>query len=128
MFLRPTPLAVRFMQLLVHHVMWGAPWQWEQAAWNDVLMYFLWGSGEQDQLRYRLLPVSRYCNVGERLGRGPVLSAAWAASAAGAAEALGQRCVASAAPTGSPGTGCPCLHLQGCGASGGSRASITIQL
>jgi hypothetical protein len=31
--LRPTRLTVRFMQALVHRLMWGAPWQWEQTAW-----------------------------------------------------------------------------------------------
>ena len=35
-----------------------------QTAWNDVIIAFLWGMGLDGQLRFRLLPVESYSNVG----------------------------------------------------------------
>lgn len=41
-----------------------------QTAWNEVIVPFLWGVGDEPPLRYRLLPIrSFFAAVGER-GRG----------------------------------------------------------
>ena len=41
---------------------------------NEIIMAFLWGMGEDGPLRYRLLPVASYANIGARSSRGTLIS------------------------------------------------------
>jgi len=38
--------------------------QWDQAAWNEVILSFLVGMGYEAPLRYRILPVDQFSNIG----------------------------------------------------------------
>ena len=38
--------------------------QWDQAAWNEVILGFLVGMGYEEPLRYRILPVDQFSNIG----------------------------------------------------------------
>uniref|UniRef100_A0A1D1ZNZ3 Glycosyltransferase n=1 Tax=Auxenochlorella protothecoides TaxID=3075 RepID=A0A1D1ZNZ3_AUXPR len=63
-YLRPTPPAKAFMLALVHRLIHPATWhQWDQTAWNEVILPFLWGTGDSEQLAYRILPNENYINV-----------------------------------------------------------------
>ena len=53
------------MRAVVERVVFIGRWQWEQAAWNEVVMAFSWGMGYHGQLRYRVLPVDRFANIRE---------------------------------------------------------------
>ena len=35
-----------------------------QASWNEVLMGFLLGMGDEPPVKFRLLPVAKYSNIG----------------------------------------------------------------
>lgn len=64
-YLRPTPPAKAFMLAMTQRL--SAPatrHQWDQTAWNEVILPFLWGNGEVEPLAYRLLPHAHYANVG----------------------------------------------------------------
>ncbi|KAL6779972.1 hypothetical protein ACKKBG_A14515 [Auxenochlorella protothecoides x Auxenochlorella symbiontica] len=64
-YLRPTPPARAFMLAMTQRL--SAPatrHQWDQTAWNEVILPFLWGNGEVEPLAYRLLPHAHYANVG----------------------------------------------------------------
>ena len=65
--LEPTPKTLDFMRSVVNQVIYAAPWQWEQAAWNEVVMWFVWAMGSNGQLRYRMLPVESFSNISEWL-------------------------------------------------------------
>jgi len=41
--------------------------QWDQAAWNEVILSFLVGMGYEEPLRYRILPVDQFSNIGAAL-------------------------------------------------------------
>ncbi len=52
--------------------------QWDQAAWNEVLVGFVMGMGNDPPLRFRLLPVEQYANIGEQYAnRGEGLGTLW---------------------------------------------------
>jgi hypothetical protein len=62
-YLQPTNITVQFMMAVVHRIAFHAIWQWDQTAFNEIIMPFLWGMGDQPPLRYRLLPVSKFMNA-----------------------------------------------------------------
>ncbi|KAG7674018.1 hypothetical protein NADE_004294 [Nannochloris sp. 'desiccata'] len=68
-YLQPTNLTVQFMRAVVNRIAFQAVWQWDQTAFNEVIMPFLWGMGDQPPLRYRLLPVSKFLNIPVMLER-----------------------------------------------------------
>ncbi|KAL4446222.1 hypothetical protein ABPG77_003029 [Micractinium sp. CCAP 211/92] len=57
------------MWAVTRRVYQEAPFQWEQAAWNEILPTFLWGQGDEPPIRYRLLPVDQFSNIGVFLRR-----------------------------------------------------------
>jgi hypothetical protein len=63
-FVEPTEAAVAFMRAMVDRIAYHAPYEWDQTAWNEVLMPFLWGAGDDPPLRYRVLPYSVASNLG----------------------------------------------------------------
>ena len=66
-FLQPRPAVVHFMRVLVDRLMAAeSQHEWEQPAWNVVIMPFLIGRGDSEEppLRYRLLPHAGYANIG----------------------------------------------------------------
>jgi len=65
-YLEPKPAVVAFMRALVDRIAYHAVWQWDQTAFNEVILHFLWGTGEHEPLRYRLLPFSEVSNIGEQ--------------------------------------------------------------
>ena len=62
-YLQPTNTTISFMRAMVQRIAYDVIWQWDQTAWNEVILPFLWGAGDQNPLTYRLLPVSEYANV-----------------------------------------------------------------
>ena len=69
--LEPTPKTLEFMRAVVNQVIYAAPWQWEQAAWNEVVMWYTWAMGNNGQLRYRVLPLESFSNISEWLSDAP---------------------------------------------------------
>ncbi|KAK9816801.1 hypothetical protein WJX72_005258 [[Myrmecia] bisecta] len=63
-FAQPTPAAHAFFRDLLDLLTRILVEQWDQAAWNEVLMGHLFGLGEAPPLRYRLLPMAQYNNIG----------------------------------------------------------------
>jgi hypothetical protein len=63
-YLRPTKPAIEFMETLVERILYHRIEEWEQTAWNDVLVHFLWGAGDHEPLKYRALPQSQFANLG----------------------------------------------------------------
>jgi len=61
-YLQPTNLTVQFMRAVVDRIAFHAVWQWDQTAFNEIIIPFLWGVGDEPPLRYRLLPVSKFVN------------------------------------------------------------------
>ncbi|KAK2076196.1 hypothetical protein QBZ16_001128 [Prototheca wickerhamii] len=62
-YLQPTAAARAFMRAMARRVL-QEPHHWDQTAWNEVILPFLWGNGEDaPQLRYRLLPHRSYANA-----------------------------------------------------------------
>ncbi|PRW44369.1 putative dolichyl pyrophosphate Glc1Man9 c2 alpha-1,3-glucosyltransferase [Chlorella sorokiniana] len=60
-YLEPTPVAIRFMAAMRDHLLDPATrFQWDQTAWNEVIVPFLWGVGDEPPLRYRLLPARSF--------------------------------------------------------------------
>lgn len=53
------------MWAVTNRVYREAPFQWEQTAWNELLPTFLWGQGDELPIRYRLLPVDQFSNIGQ---------------------------------------------------------------
>ncbi len=62
-YLQPTNSTVQFMRAVVQRIAFDAVWQWDQTAFNEIIMPYLWGMGDQPPLRYRLLPVNKFLNV-----------------------------------------------------------------
>ena len=62
-YLQPSNVTLQFMKALVYRISVEAVWQWEQAAWNELIVPFLWGIGDAVPLRYRLLPIELFANV-----------------------------------------------------------------
>lgn len=63
-YLRPTKPAIEFMAALIERILYHRIEEWEQTAWNDVLVHFLWGAGDHEPLKYRALPQSQFANLG----------------------------------------------------------------
>jgi len=63
-YLQPTAPAVDFMRALMERIAFHIVQEWDQTAWNDVITHFLWGAGNDEPVRYRLLPFSEFANVG----------------------------------------------------------------
>lgn len=62
-YIRPTPAAKAFMSAMAQRL-FDVTHQWDQTAWNEVILPFLWGYGDEaEQLKYRLLPHASYANV-----------------------------------------------------------------
>ena len=62
-YLQPTAAARAFMRAMARRVL-HEPHHWDQTAWNEVILPFIWGNGEDaPQLRYRLLPHRSYANA-----------------------------------------------------------------
>jgi hypothetical protein len=68
-YLQPTNTTVQFMKAVVNRIAFQAVWQWDQTAFNEIIMPFLWGMGDQPPLRYRVLPVNKFLNVPVMLER-----------------------------------------------------------
>eukprot|EP00887_Chlorella_sp_A99_P006017 scaffold27.g6017.t1 len=64
MYLQPSSTTSHFLSAMLHRITEQAPFQWEGTAFNEVVMHFLWGIGDQAPLRYRLLPVDMFSNLG----------------------------------------------------------------
>ena len=62
-YLQPTNTTIEFMRAVVKRIAFEAVWQWDQTAFNEIIIPFLWGMGDQPPLRYRLLPVSKFLNI-----------------------------------------------------------------
>lgn len=62
-YVRPTPAAMKFLAKLSDWVVHTHTQQWDQAAWNEVVMAFLVGMGDEEPLRYRILPISQFMNL-----------------------------------------------------------------
>lgn len=62
-FSEPRDATVEFLEHMLDWMLNQHPEQWEQAAWNEVIMAHLIVVGEGSQLRYRLLPMQHFCNV-----------------------------------------------------------------
>ena len=53
------------MRTLINYYYYTArPYSWEQAFFNELIMAFLWGMGDDPPLRFRILPQSSYANIG----------------------------------------------------------------
>ncbi|GAB4814336.1 hypothetical protein N2152v2_001382 [Parachlorella kessleri] len=63
-YIRPTPSAKAFQRALVHRLVFSLPWGWDQVAWNEVIMPFLVGIGHSEPVRFRLLPLEDFLNLG----------------------------------------------------------------
>jgi hypothetical protein len=61
--LRPTASAIDFMHDYVERLMVSRVWQWEQTAWNEVILAYLWGSRDTAPLKYRLLPATDFMEI-----------------------------------------------------------------
>ena len=69
-YLKPTPAVVAFMRAVVDRIGYHILDAWDQTAWNEIILHFLWGAGDQGEpLRYRLLPFSEFSNIGKRRRR-----------------------------------------------------------
>jgi Nucleotide-diphospho-sugar transferase len=62
-YLQPTDVTVAFMRAVVNRIAFHAVWQWDQTAFNEIIMPYTWGMGDQPPLKYRLLPVSKFLNI-----------------------------------------------------------------
>ena len=108
-YLQPTDITVRFVQDLVAELVFGAAAKWERVAWNERIVAYLYGMGNDVQLTYRILPVNEFCSMGARR-RG----------VAAGARPPPCRCAqvgaqAEAALTAAPHCPLRCRHLQGPG-------------
>jgi hypothetical protein len=63
-FLQPTNATVAFMAALVDRIAYHAPYQWDQTAWNELIIPQIFGMGDYPPLRYRLLPFYQFSNIG----------------------------------------------------------------
>lgn len=63
-YLEPTTPALAFIRALSDRVIFHQQSEWEQTAWNDVLLHFLWGAGDHEPVKYRALPLSKFVNLG----------------------------------------------------------------
>ena len=61
-FAQPTPPAILFLEDLLHWMTKWHPEQWDQAAWNELIMPHLIGTGSRAPLAYRLLPMESFSN------------------------------------------------------------------
>ena len=133
-YLQPTDITVRFVQDLVADLIFGAAVKWERVAWNERVVAYLYGMGNDVQLTYRILPVNEFCSMGERgARRAGGGSARWGGRRLAGAGAAGPPprgpttllcvcCAAAPSPGGATGRHSPafrpalrCRHLQGPG-------------
>ena len=63
-YLQPTKPTLEFMAALVERIAFHQVEEWDQTAWNDILLHFLWGAGNNEPLKYRALPQSQFANLG----------------------------------------------------------------
>lgn len=61
-FAQPTQPAMLFLEDLLHWMTKWHPDQWDQAAWNELIMPHLFGTGSRAPLAYRLLPMDTFSN------------------------------------------------------------------
>ncbi|KAK9867440.1 hypothetical protein WJX84_006632 [Apatococcus fuscideae] len=62
-FASPTPSAILFLEDLLERMTVSHPEQWDQAAWNEVIIAHLFGAGDRPPLVYRLMPVDKFSNL-----------------------------------------------------------------
>mmetsp|Transcript_1768 Transcript_1768/g.5121 ORF Transcript_1768/g.5121 Transcript_1768/m.5121 type:complete len:434 (+) Transcript_1768:363-1664(+) len=62
-YTKPSLATLQFYRYLSHWMIQTHPHQWDQAAWNEVVMAFLIGMGDEPALKYRILPVNRFMNI-----------------------------------------------------------------
>lgn len=62
-YLEPTPPTVDFLRASMERIAYHHIYEWEQTAWNDVLIHFLWGAGDYEPVKYRNLPLSEFANL-----------------------------------------------------------------
>lgn len=62
-YMAPSPQALRFLETVIDWIVNTHHHQWDQAAWNEVLPFFLMGMGTEPPLRFRLLPLEQYANI-----------------------------------------------------------------
>lgn len=62
-FTEPRPATVLFLEHMLLWMLERHPEQWEQAAFNEVIMAHVIGRAHQAPLRYRILPVELFLNV-----------------------------------------------------------------
>ncbi|KAK9826541.1 hypothetical protein WJX74_001525 [Apatococcus lobatus] len=63
-FAIPSDASKRFLRHLLVWLLDVRLSQWDQAAWNEVIMAHLFGAGDREPLRHRLLPEDEYNNYG----------------------------------------------------------------
>ncbi|KAK9834700.1 hypothetical protein WJX74_007976 [Apatococcus lobatus] len=61
-FAQPTPPSILFLEHMLHWMTEWHPKQWDQAAWNELIMPHLFGTGSRPPLAYRLLPMESFSN------------------------------------------------------------------
>ncbi|KAK9862816.1 hypothetical protein WJX84_001287 [Apatococcus fuscideae] len=62
-FSEPSPTSLIFLHDLLDWLLTKRSTQWDQAAWNEIIMSHLIGTGDQPGLRYRLLPIEHFNNM-----------------------------------------------------------------
>lgn len=62
-FAAPTRPAISFLEDLLDRMTVSHPEQWDQAAWNELIVLHLYGMGPKPPLAYRLLPVESFNNL-----------------------------------------------------------------
>lgn len=62
-FTEPRPATLLFLEHMLNWLLTRHPDQWEQAAFNEVIMAHVIGRAHQAPLRYRILPVELFLNV-----------------------------------------------------------------
>ena len=60
----PTAATIRFFFTLAQRISYHVLHHWEQAAYNELIMGFLVGVGDEGPIRYRLLPIDKFSNIG----------------------------------------------------------------
>lgn len=62
-YLNPTTATVAFMRAVVDRIAYHAVWQWDQTAWNEIIIQLLWGTGDHEPLKYRVLSLAEFSNI-----------------------------------------------------------------
>lgn len=62
-YLKPTPTVILFIETVLDRILNSPIRQWEQAAWQEVVLNYVIGVEDRPPMKYRLLPTEEFSNV-----------------------------------------------------------------